>query len=363
MASPRPSRRPRLPTLGAAIEMALATLRRFPLVLACGVLAATAAILMSEDIGPAWLRDRLLAVATLGLPLFTAAKLLGERLPSAVARAGATLAAVALLVAVHVSWDGWLEPVRVARYVELSLAFHLLVAFLPFVGRDRPTAFWQYNRTLFERFLVAGISSATLFLGLALALAAVNKLFGVDLPRGAYVRVWVLCAFVFNTWFFLGGVPRDLEALDGRREYPTVLRVFAQYTLVPLVTVYLVILTLYFGKVVVSWDWPSGWIGYLVSGVAGAGILTLLLVHPLAEREEQRWVTTFARWFWLGVLPAVGDAVAGDLPAPAAVRLHRAALFPARPVRVAGRDRGVLRRDALPEASASSRPRCACCHW
>ena len=40
---------------------------------------------------------------------------------------------------------------------------------------------------------------------------------------------------------------------------------FAQYTLVPLVSMYLVILTLYFGKVVVTWDWPQGWIGYLVS--------------------------------------------------------------------------------------------------
>jgi hypothetical protein len=83
------------------------------------------------------------------------------------------------------------------------------------------------------------------------------------------------------------------------------LRVFAQYTLVPLVTVYLVILMLYFGKVVISWDWPSGWIGYLVTGVAGAGILTLLLVHPLAERDDQRWIATFARGFWLGILPAV----------------------------------------------------------
>lgn len=295
----------RLPTLGAAIEVALATLRRFPLVLASGAAAATAAILMSEDIGPDWLHHRLLAAATLGLPLFTAAKLVSERLRSAAARAGVALVAVAVLAAVHLSWDGWSEPVQFARYVELSLAFHLLVAVLPFLGRDRPNAFWQYNRALFERFVIAGVSSATLFLGLALALAALNKLFGVDLPRSAYFRVWVLCGFVFNTWFFLGGVPDDLEALDRREDYPVVLRVFAQYTLVPLVTVYLVILTLYFVKVVISWDWPSGWIGYLVTGVAGAGILTLLLVHPLAERDDQRWIATFARGFWLGVLPAV----------------------------------------------------------
>jgi hypothetical protein len=300
----RPARA-QLPSLGAALDAALATLRRFPLVLAAGVAAAVAAMLMSEDLGPAWLRDRLLVAGTLGIPVLTAVALLGEQLRSVVARAVVVLAAVAVLVGVHVAWAGWTEPVQLARYAQLSVAFHLLVAFLPFVGRDQPVAFWQYNRALLVRFVVAGVSSATLFLGLALALAAVDKLFGIDLAHQAYFRLWVVIAFVFNTWFFLGGVPTDLATPGERPEYPPYLRVFAQYTLVPLVTVYLVILTLYFGKVLVSRDWPSGWIGYLVSGVAGAGILALLLVHPLAEREDQRWIAAFARDFWIGILPAV----------------------------------------------------------
>jgi hypothetical protein len=287
------------------LALALAAVRRFPLVVACGFVAAAAAILVSDDTGPDWLHGSMLAAATLGLPLGTAATLVGERSRSRLVRAGFALAAVLVLVWVHAAWDAWSKPVQLARYVELSAAFHLLVAVAPLAGRGRPNAFWQYNRILFTRFLTAGVSSATLFLGLALALAALDKLFGVDLPRTAYFRLWVLCGFVFNTWFFLGGVPGDLDALEASREYPAILRVFAQYTLVPLVTVYLVILTLYFAKVVVSWDWPSGWIGYLVSGVAGAGILALLLVHPLAGREDQGWIAGFARAFWLGMLPAV----------------------------------------------------------
>ena len=287
------------------LALALATLRRFPLVVACGFLAAAAAILTTDEVGPTSLHESLLAAATLGLPLFTAVTLFGERARSVAARAVLALAAVAVLVAVHVAWDGWSEPVRFARYAVLSVAFHLLVAFLPFVRRDRPNAFWQYNRILLLRFIAAAITSATLFLGLALALAALDKLFGVDLPRSAYLRMWVLCAFVVNTWFFLGGVPTDLDALEESRDYPPMLRAFARYTLAPLVAVYLLILTIYFVKVVVSWDWPSGWIGYLVSGVSGAGIFVLLLVHPLGEREDQRWIATFARGFWLGLLPAI----------------------------------------------------------
>ena len=305
MAAPVSPTRARFPSLGEALHGAAATLRRFPLPLASGAVAALSAILISDDLGPLWLHDSMLAAATLGIPLLLAVTLLGERTSSALWRAGLALAAVAVLAGVQRSWNGWSEPMRFTRFVQLALVCHLLVAFGPFAWRERPRAFWQYNRLLLQRFILAGMSSGTLFLGLALAMAALDKLFGVDVPHQAYLRLWVLCAFVFNTWFFLGGVPRDLDVLESSTEYPAVLRVFAQYTLVPLVTVYLVILTVYFAKVLVTRVWPSGWIGYLVSGVAGAGILALLLVHPLVEREDQRWVRVFARNFWLGIMPAV----------------------------------------------------------
>ena len=293
-----------LPSLGAVLDVALATAKRFPLTLAAAFLAATSAILNFEDLGPDALHDRLLAAATLGLPLLTALTLLAERFPRRLgARAAIWLLGIAALAGVYLAWPGWSHQLRFARYAQLTVAFHLSAAFLPFVGRDRPNAFWQYNRTLFVRALAALASSATLWAGLSLALAAVHTLFNVDVPEEGYFRLLAVMAFVVATWFFLGGVPRDLDALEEQREYPPALRVFAQYTLVPLVAVYLVILTLYLGKVVVTWDWPSGWIGWLVSGVATAGVLALLLVHPIADQPDQKWVRTFARDFWVAMLP------------------------------------------------------------
>jgi hypothetical protein len=295
-----------LPSLGAVLDVALATAKRFPLVLAAAFLAATSAILNFEDIGPDALHGRLLAAATLGLPLLTALTLLAERFPQRLgARTAIRLVGVAALAGVYFAWPGWSDDLRFARYAQLTVAFHLSAAFLPFVGRDRPNAFWQYNRTLFVRALAALASSATLWAGLSLALAAVHTLFNVDVPEEGYFRLLAVMAFVVATWFFLGGVPRDLEALEEQRDYPATLRVFAQYTLVPLVAVYLVILTLYLGKVVVTWDWPSGWIGWLVSGVAAAGIFALLLVYPIGDDPAQRWVGTFARQFWIALLPSI----------------------------------------------------------
>jgi hypothetical protein len=83
------------------------------------------------------------------------------------------------------------------------------------------------------------------------------------------------------------------------------LRIFTQYVLVPLVALYLLMLTIYLGKVLITRQWPNGWIGYLVSSVAAVGILSWLLVHPLEERVEHAWVKTFTRGFYIAIMPAI----------------------------------------------------------
>ena len=294
-----------LPTLGVVAQAAARAARRFPLLLVCALVAATAGILLvnSSENEP---YVRLLAAATLGLPLLFALTLTGERrfAPGDARRWIVQGIGVVILVAFWAAWPHWPEPVQVARYFELSVSFHLLAAVLPYALVDEQNGFWHYNKALFIRFLMAGLFAAVLYGGLAIALAALDKLLGVDVPNEAYGRLWMVMAFVFTTWFFLGGVPDDLAALEQQRDVPAALRVFAQYVLVPIVVIYLVILTLYLGKVLIERQWPSGWIGYLVSSVATIGILAWLLVRPL-EDTEQRWVRTYTRGFYVAILPAI----------------------------------------------------------
>jgi hypothetical protein len=145
-----------------------------------------------------------------------------------------------------------------------------------------------------------------LFAGLAIALVALDNLFGIDIDGEAYGHLLVLLAFVFDPWFFLGSLPRDIAALEERTDYPIGLKVFAQFVLIPVVTVYVLILTAYLVRVLVTRTWPSGWIGWLVSSVAAAGTLALLLVHPVRDREDSRWVDAYGRWFYVALLPSIG---------------------------------------------------------
>jgi hypothetical protein len=299
----------RLPSIRTAASDALRTLRRFPLVLLAGGTAAVAASLLVNH----GTNERLIATvaaASLGLPLFVALAVTAERTGTRSASIALQALGLIPLVAFAVAWPQWSDAVQVRRYAQFSLGFHLLVAFLPYARGGEPNGFWHYNRTLFLRFLTAALYSAVLYLGLVVALVAIDQLLKIKVHASAYSRLWFAIAFVFNTWFFLGGMPANLSDLESRRDYPAGLKVFSQFILIPLVVVYLTILTLYLGRILITGQWPSGWIGYLVSGVAVVGILSLLLVHPIREREENRWVATYASWFYVALLPAIGMLLA-----------------------------------------------------
>ncbi|MGH7540165.1 MAG: DUF4153 domain-containing protein [Gemmatimonadota bacterium] len=295
----------RLPSVERMLAGAADAWRRFPLLLLCAVVAALAAsIWVDSGDGRFWWH--LMASATLGLPLFVALVPFAERRGWPPVRVWLLRGlGVALLVACFFAWSRWSDAVALIRYFQLSAGLHLLVAFLPWLGIDDRNGFWQYNRALFLRFLLAALYAAVLFVGLAIALAGIDNLLGVDVDGEWYARLWFVIAFLFTTWFFAAGFPTDLRALEARTDYPGGLRVFAQFVLVPLVVVYLLILTAYLGKVLVTRTWPSGWIGYLVSALATLGILALLLVHPERRRADRRWIERYARGFWIAILPSV----------------------------------------------------------
>jgi len=296
----------KLPSVQRLAEQAAAVARRFPFVLACGVISAVAGALMIDAGDSEQMYLRVLYTSSLGLPLFTGLQFLAERHGwKGAGKLIALLAGLVLLIVVYLLRPGWSDAVALSRYLQLSLGFHLFVAVGPYLGVDEKNGFWHYNISLFLRFLLAGVFAAVLYFGLSIALLAVENLFGLDMPGETYGRLWFSLAFVFHPWFFLGGVPDDLPALDGRTGYPNGLKVFAQYILAPIVALYLVILTLYLGKILVTQVWPSGWIGWLVSCVAAAGILSLLLLYPIEEREENRWVQTYARGFYIMLIPSI----------------------------------------------------------
>lgn len=295
----------RFPSLSTLVTRARQVLARFPFTLFAGLMGAVCAIVASTHPVASDVWGRLALVAALGLPLSFALSLLAElRGWSLVQRSLAMLGAVAVLAAFFLAWPGLDEKHDAIRYIQFSAALHLAVAFLPFTGVEENAAFWQYNRRIFLGFLRALVFSAVLFVGLSVAVAALDKLFGLHVPGESYLRLWFIIALVGNTWIFLAGVPEDIASLESDREYPRALKIFTQYILTPLVAVYLLILLAYLVKILITGEWPSGWIGYLVTSVSVAGILGFLLVHPLRDDPGEGWIRTYRRWLFIALIPA-----------------------------------------------------------
>ena len=156
-----------------------------------------------------------------------------------------------------------------------------MVGFGPFALRGEQNGFWQYGKSLCVRFITSMLFSGVLYAGLAIALAALNNLFGVDVPAKRYLELWVFLAGMFAVWFFLAGVPEDLDGLESSTDYPKVVKIFAQYILLPLGLVYLVILYAYVGKILIEWSWPRGWVSGLILGYSATGMVLFMLLHPV----------------------------------------------------------------------------------
>ncbi|MCE7934697.1 MAG: DUF4153 domain-containing protein [Chlorobi bacterium CHB2] len=288
----------RLPSLRHLLDTATGTLRRFPLVLITSAGAAVA--IMAET-----RQHRIPAVLGLGISLLFAIATIAERRGWDMGKSvAANLLGIGLLLLYFFLLPvGDLELPDMIRFALFALSAHLLCAFGPFVGRGYGDGFWKYNQTLFLRSLTAALFSITLYAGLGLAVLAAEKLLGFDPYKNVYLDLFCLIAGVFNTWFFLAGVPRDVGALAGETDYPKGLKIFSQYVLIPLVAIYALILYLYSAKILLSWSWPIGWTSMPVFVFSVAGILAFLLLYPIRQREGERWVATYARWFFYLLLP------------------------------------------------------------
>ena len=299
----------KLPSFRSALAEGQRTLARFPLVIADAVLGTAVALILIDVEGPPrpTILFPLLLASLQGIPLLLVCALVAERRRLAGSRKAALHAAGVLLLAAYALTVPLNLPdapaLTLIRFAFLAAALHLLAAWAPFAERGETTGFWQFNRILFARVLMSALFSFILWAGLAIALEALQHLFGVNIPGKRYGELWVLVTGVFATWFFLAGVPDDLAALDRVAEYPRWISVFARYVLLPLVLVYLLILYAYIVKIVAAWAWPEGWVSRLIIGLACAGIFSQLLLHPSVEAAPGGWTAKFSRWFSLLLIP------------------------------------------------------------
>lgn len=300
----------KFPSLQTFVLSIRTVLFRFPLEICFALLGTVAATVFIEISDLKVLAEnfclRLIMIANLGLVLSLSLSLFSESnsfsfLKKMLFRILIILFAIALFLLI----DPLKRETDYFRFILLALAFHLLVSFVAYFGKSHINAFWQFNKTIFLRFLTGGLYSTVLFLGLAAAVGSMNFLFNFKFDWDTFAILWVWIVGIFQTVFFLSGVPVNLNELQEDKTYPDGLKVFTQFVLIPLATVYAIILLAYETKILIEWQLPKGLVSNLILGYAVFGILSLLLIYPVRNQNENKWLKTFSRSFYYVLIPLI----------------------------------------------------------
>ena len=302
----------RVPSLQGVLRETIATLKRFPLPILAGIVGAFAAIHfnhLSFDIRQyAEESLKIIMCCWLGLTAFISIQLFSEsKRLSLLQNILIQTAALTLLVVYYFSLPHFNDfAVKDGiRYALYTIGLHLLVSFSAFIGNGTTNGFWQFNETLFIRILTSAIYTGVLYVGLALAILAVDELFNANVNKDFYGDLWFIMIGIFNTCFFLAGVPKHSQTLDSDTSYPKGLKIFTQFVLLPLVTIYMLILYAYGAKIAIMMELPRGWVSYLVISLSIAGILSLLLIWPIRNEEGNNWIKIADRWFYRALYPLI----------------------------------------------------------
>ena len=299
----------KLPSLSVLINQAKETATRFPLAILASILGSFAMIrilnfIPNEHEGQYWWN--VVMTLSLALPLFISFSLFAES--KGIEKAKKYLIQIipiAFLLIYFFTLSDQTDFYDIGRYVLLLIAFHLLVSFSPFIlAKDKTHIdFWNFNQTVFLRFILSGLYTFVLYGGLAIALLSFDKLFEMNIDGKRYGQLLFFIVGIFNTWFFCSGVPKPEDTKS--EVFPKGLKIFTQYVLLPIIVIYVLILYLYLFKIIFSWNLPVGWVSYLVIGFSTAGIFSLLLIYPLVESKEIKWVRIFSRVFFISLIPQI----------------------------------------------------------
>lgn len=196
------------------------------------------------------------------------------------------------------------NPIFYIRFFLYLLAGHLFLFFAPFVFRWDKAAYWNYLKAICIAIGRSILFSGVLYLGLALALAAMEYLFDLEVEGKRYGQLFILCLGIVNTWTYLSDFPKDILHRTSIN-YNKALEVLVKYILIPLTLLYMVILYAYTLKIVLAWNLPKGWVSYLVTALALLGFGIQVMVNPIQKTIKSWTINRFYPWFYILLLPLI----------------------------------------------------------
>ncbi|HEX6588692.1 MAG TPA: DUF4153 domain-containing protein [Longimicrobiales bacterium] len=194
---------------------------------------------------------------------------------------GALVVAIYAIVVLDLSYDA-----EAWRALLLAAAAGLWTIAMPALtqrGGDAVERMRRIDGRVVLRMIGALLYCLALFAGLALALAAVDSLFELELDGEIYGHVFGWIFFVLAPWIVLGGLPDYTRPAEAPSAVAGVAQRIALFLVPPLLGVYYVILYAYVVRILVTGELPKNLVSPMVFAAGALVLLALLLFDPRAD--------------------------------------------------------------------------------
>lgn len=202
----------------------------------------------------------------------------------------------------------YLLPEKLLPYQEpqqfiLGMLLIFSCFFVAYLKKNQDDAFWVFSKKTIIQGVISYVFAGILMGGLSLAAFSLERLFGINISEKVYENLSVSCFLIFAPLYFLSNIPGKDDKFNTEFDFNKVLKILGLYILLPVLLLYTIILYVYLIKIVFVWELPEGWVSTLVSVLALAGFLCMLIVYPLSKTEQNKVVAFLSRFFPLILLP------------------------------------------------------------
>lgn len=272
---------------GYSLSLLKGAVERFPLTMGVTAITVMVFIIMTHASSPDDYQ-KISMVMILGMPITGFLKLIHERLGKVPVWMRALITLI-LLGIYYLMLPEDITGIIWGRYFGLlTVLYALFFGFMYFPSQE------GFTRFLVERigkFFLTGLYGMILFIGFNGIFFSIEGLFEVNFPSELPLDIFYCIAGFFGVPYFLGSLQKKPEELV----FSKIFRTLLLYIMIPIESIYTVILYAYFVRVLMMGTLPEGLIGNLVLWYAIISFITLYLVQTL--REELPWLNRYTQIF------------------------------------------------------------------
>lgn len=274
----------------------LNSLKRFPETIALTIGLVITIILNIHNQDNQYNEDMLINIIStllLGMPLSATIVLICERLNIKTIKRGILAVTIGLiLIGYYLILPRPMTQPFIILTVSFIIIFYLLFTLVPYFYYKKPYSIYCIH--LAVNFFITYLYAIVLYAGIAATIFTMDQLFNLSIQGEIYGDLFIITAGLFGVTYFLGNLP-SINTRISLEQYPKIIRVLFLTIVMPLLSLYTIILYVYFARILINQNWPENIVGNLVLWYGWIGMIILFFISEL--EKDATWPIAFKRIF------------------------------------------------------------------